>query len=402
MHLCRLLAAGACLALIGDAKAMEVSFDAYVDLRVVVPPGERGWLDGGLGKFRFGSAQPSPNLRFTEAVGQATLAVTDELHAVSVLRLEPKQRSGLDILESYVSWRPQASGDWRWSVKAGAFFPPVSVENDDLGWTSPYTLTPSAINSWVGEELRTIGGEGTLARATPLGTVSAIGALFCCNEPAGTVMADRGWALDDRPTGLFERLRIPDATIQLFGGHPPGRTGLFQNIDGQIGWYAGLRWDVQGLGQIAVLRYDNRADPNAYTSRDASWLTRFWSASFKTRLGGAAVLAQVFAGDTAIGDGTGDLYATYFDSAFVLVSYDLGDWRLSARAEVFDTRNSGGTLLDEDGHAFTAAVIWNTSDWLRLSAELLNIDSRRAERLLEGSPAGRNDTQLQLSARAFL
>ena len=47
-------------------------------------------------------------------------------------------------------------------MKAGAFFPTISLENDDIGWTSPYTLSASAINTWIGEELRTIGTEGTL------------------------------------------------------------------------------------------------------------------------------------------------------------------------------------------------------------------------------------------------
>ena len=69
-------------------------------------------------------------------------------------------------------WKPisagirAADGDVSWSVKTGAFFPTISLENDDLGWTSPYTLTPSAINSWIGEELRTIGSEGTCAGDT--------------------------------------------------------------------------------------------------------------------------------------------------------------------------------------------------------------------------------------------
>ena len=381
---------------------MDFAFAGYVDLRLIVPAGDRSWVDGGQGKLRFGSRQPSPNLRFVEAIGQGTLSITDELHAVAVLRIEPEQRSGIDILESYVTWRPQAVGDWRWSVKAGAFYPPVSVENDDLGWTSPYTLTPSAINSWIGEELRTIGGEGTLAHSGAWGTLSATGALFCCNEPAGTVMADRGWALDDRPTGLFERIRLPDATINLFGGTPPGRAGLFQNIDGQVGWYAALRWDVPDFGQLAVLRYDNRADPEAFTSRDASWATRFWSASLKTRLADVAVLAQLFAGDTTV-EGGGTYFVTYFDSAFVLASYDFGDWRVSGRAELFDTRNAPAfPLMDEDGRAFTAALSWSPKDWLRLTGELLNVDSRRPEYTLEGGPATRNDTQFQLSARAFL
>ncbi|HEX4303474.1 MAG TPA: hypothetical protein VHZ78_11835 [Rhizomicrobium sp.] len=157
---------------------MDLSFTGYIDLRLVAPAGEKSWLDGGLGKLRFGAAQPSPDLRLTEAVGQATLAVGDDMHAVATLRLEPEQRTGIDILESYIAWRPPASGDWRWSAKAGAFFPPVSVETDDLGWTSPYTLTPSAINSWAGEELRTIGGEATLAHTGAAGTLSATASLL--------------------------------------------------------------------------------------------------------------------------------------------------------------------------------------------------------------------------------
>ena len=70
--------------------------------------------------------------------------------------------SVVDALETYLRYAPTAEGDFAWSVKAGAFFPTISLENDDLGWASPYTLTPSAINSWIGDELRTIGSEGTL------------------------------------------------------------------------------------------------------------------------------------------------------------------------------------------------------------------------------------------------
>ncbi len=305
-------------------------------------------------------------------------------------------------MESYVAWHPQPDGDWRWSLKAGAFFPPISLENTDLGWTSPYTLTPSAINSWIGEELRTIGGEGTVARTTPLGTISLTASLFCCNEPAGTLIADRGWALDDRPTGLFERVREPDATLKLFGETPPGRVGEFQNIDGHIGWYGGADWDVPGFGHAAVLRYENRADPFAATSGDESWTTQFWSVSFKTRLLDTALMAQALAGETTIGGYGGVLHTTDFQSAFLLASYDLGDWRISGRAEAFAARNSGGTLLDEDGHAFTGAVSWSARDWLSLTAELIALDSRRRERLLAGSPAARSDTQFQLGARFFL
>jgi len=394
--------AGAFWALTAPVSAMDLSFDGYADARVIVPAGsEKSWLDGGQGKLRFGAKQPSPDVRLVEAVGQATLAVTDELHAVAVLRAEPEQRTAVDVLESYLSWRPAGAGDWRWSAKAGAFFPSISVENDDLGWTSPYTLTPSAINSWIGEELRTIGGEGQLARRTDLGTVTLIGALFCCNEPAGALIADRGWALDDRPTALFERIRYPDATIRLFGETPPDRIGEFNDIDGHVGWYGGARVEAAGLGQVTLIHYENRADPFAASAGDAAWATKFWSLSLKTRAFDTAILAQALTGDTAVGGG-GRLFATDFQSAFLLLSHDVGeDWRVSLRGEAFAVRHGGGTILNEDGDAVTAAAIWNARDWLRLTAELIHLDSRRFERVLEHEPIQQSDTQFQLGARVF-
>ena len=56
-------------------------------------------------------------------------------------------------------------------------------------------------------------------------------------------------------------------------------------------------------------------------------------------------------------------------------------------------------MLDEDGHAFTAAATWNAKDWLRLTAEVIALDSRRKERVLDGVSADRNDTQIQFSVR---
>src|ERR1700753_3075273 len=121
--------------------------------------------------------------------------MNDDFTAITVLRAEPQTPSVVDALEAYLRYAPAADGNLSWSVKAGAFFPTISLENDDLGWASPYTLTPSAINSWIGEELRTIGSEGIMkVRTENAGTLSFTGALFCCNDPAGILLADRGWA----------------------------------------------------------------------------------------------------------------------------------------------------------------------------------------------------------------
>lgn len=382
------------------AVAADFSFDGYVDARMVVPSGEKSWIDGGLGKFRFGAGQPSPNFRFAEAVGQGAVAVTSELHGVVLARLEPEDRAGVDLIESYVSWLPEASGALRWSAKAGAFMPPASLENDDLGWTSPYTLTPSAINSWVGNELRTIGGEGTVEWQGSVGTISAVAALYCCNEPAGTLIAKHGWTLNDRPTGLLERVRAPNTFAKSSRVPVEHRSGLFENIDGNVGWYGSLRWTIPAIGEVAALYYDNHAGADESTSRDHAWRTQFWSLSYRAGIGGVTLLAQALNGDTDIG--YSPRHVTRFDSAFALASYDIGNVRLSGRTEFFATRGSSSTLRDEDGHALTAAASWSARSWLRLTGELIQLSSRRLDRALFRVQPDRTDTQFQLSTRLFL
>jgi hypothetical protein len=148
------LLAAALFAAVGVPAHAEENFGAlsvsgYADFRLVAPPREIAWLNGGLSKFRYGNDEGQ--FRFAEGVVQGAFKIDDEFSAVTVLRGEPEQRIGIDMLEGYVSWHPAASGPVSWSVKTGAFFPTISLENDDLGWASPYTLTPSAINSWIGD-----------------------------------------------------------------------------------------------------------------------------------------------------------------------------------------------------------------------------------------------------------
>jgi hypothetical protein len=385
------------------AKALDVSDDlvinGYGDLRAVANDAPPSWLDGGLGKFRYGGNQKLG----AEAVAQADLSLIDDLHAIGVFRAEPETRSVADALEMYLRYTPASSSDISWSIKAGAYFPTISLENDDLGWTSPYTLTPSAINSWIGEELRTIGSEGTLRWNTgAIGSLSLIGALYCCNEEAGVLIADRGWAMDDNPTGLFERVRIPNTSLQLSQAPVPGNTGMFDEIDGQVGWYAGAAWQIPGIAKLTITRYDNQGDPGAVSTRDAVWATKFWSFGARTQLGPVMLVAQQLSGNTKIDFGSVQ-NTTKFQSGFLLASYDLGDWRLSARGDLFQTRHehASNNLFDEDGEAATAAVSWVRYDWLRLTAEVIAINSRRGEYVSAGLGPERHDTQVQFDTRFF-
>ena len=67
------------------AGAVEFSFDGYADLRAIFPSNQVGWLDGGLGKLRYGSEQSSPEFRIAEVVGQGVAQVTPGLMAMAVV-----------------------------------------------------------------------------------------------------------------------------------------------------------------------------------------------------------------------------------------------------------------------------------------------------------------------------
>jgi hypothetical protein len=380
----------------------DIAIAGYIDLRLIAPPDQVSWLKGGLGKFRFGPNRG--NVRFVEGVLQADAELEENLHVVAVVRGEPDQRTGIDALEAYIAYRPKGGDDLSWSVKTGAFFPTISLENTDLGWASPYTLTPSAINTWIGEEFRTIGSEATVSWHSDLGDLTAMGALYCCNEPAGALMFNRGWAMDDRPTGLLERVALPYSTIGLDGLAPHQRTSEFQAIAGRVGWYAGLSWQIPRIAKISLVRYDNNVDAAAHTGRDSAWATQFWSVGARSQFGQLVLISQWMTGSTLCIPAPGAKTIAYFDSAFLLASYDIGDWRLSLRQDWFEERHPAVTVspFDEDGHALTMAASWSPYDWLRLTGELIVMNSRRNQYVLDGSPtAERTDNQLQLSTRFF-
>jgi hypothetical protein len=399
----RLLPLLLCLAPAPAMAQIDYGASGYVDLRLVSPSDERSWLQGGLDKTRYG--QGDSNFQFAGAVGQGYVLLTPEILAVAVLRIEPQQRTFFDALEAYVRYRPVSTTPWRWSVKGGAFFAPFSLENTEIGWSSYWTITPSAINSWFGDELRTIGGEGTLDWRTPEGTFEFIAAGFGWNDPAGVMMADRGWAMGDRPTGLLDHLREPDTTLLLFGDEPPDDTPIFKEFDSRAGWYAGVSWDDASRWHVELERYDNEADPSAHHEDYFAWRTRFWNAGLSFKYDELTVLSQALTGDTEIAPAPGFTSTTDFDSAYLLLGWERDDWRVALRGDWFRTKThtTFGSLpaLSENGDALTGAVSWLPRDWLRLTGEVLWIDSRRDERAIGGLAPRQSDTQLQLSARFY-
>jgi hypothetical protein len=383
------------------AEAFELALSGYLDARLIAPTHQQSWIKGGLGKFRFGGG--NGNARFVEGMAEADATLTDDLAAHVTARVEPSDSAGVDLMEAYMLYASNSGGDLSWSVKAGAFFPTISLENDDIGWTSPYTLTPSAINSWIGEEIRTMGAQADLRwHAGGLGTLVATGSVLCCNDEAGILIADRGWAMDDRPTGLLERIHLPAATTRLFRMPTPTYSGMFDEMDARLGWYGSLTWQLpEGLGKLQILRYDNEADPAAVTSRDTGWNTKFWSFGARTQLGGVTLIAQQLSGYTSVVS-RNTLMVTKFQSVFLLASHDWNDFRFSVRGDVFQTRKTPAATpspFSEDGHAFTAAISYTGVEHLRLTAEIIDLNARRREYTLDGFAARQDSVQGQVGAR---
>jgi len=388
-----LLMAGLLVA--GPGKGQDISGGGYLDLRLANSGSERAAVDGGPGKTRFGDGGTAFHL--AEAAAYGNVQLTEDVLLYGDLRYEPSQRTAVDLVESYLRYRPVSLTPWRWSIKAGAFFPPISEENTAPGWTSPWTLTPSAVNSWVGEELRTIGAEGKVEWRGESDRLEAEVAVFGWNDVAGVAVAERGWVMTDRVTGLFDRLRLPNAVSS--GGRGAAWREPFTEIDSSPGWYAGVSWRHEDWGKLDLLYYDNEADPHAF-EHEFAWHTRFISAGGTTGIGPVTVLAQVMSGTTTIAPDADESYDTDFQAAYLLLGYRLGDWRIAARADFFATEAQNyDSRLSEHGTSQTVALSWVPEEHVKLTLEGLRVDSWRTQRLSYGLSPGQVDHQVQLGVK---
>jgi hypothetical protein len=384
-------------------RAQDFQLHGFADLRVIAAPDERSWSRGGLGKTRYGGNDDGA--RFGGAALSATWQATPQLLVVADLRYQPQDHAAASLIEAFARYRPVSTDAWRWSLKAGEFFPPISLENDGVGWTSLWTLTPSAINSWVGEELRTLGAELRVEHRGEPNTFEAAIALFAANDPAGEILFARGWSLSDLTGGIGSRLREPDAYAEAVGVAPPRRYDPFIEIDHRVGFYGDVTWRSQAFGRATLLYYDNRADPSAYHAFNHgdelfAWRTHFTSLGGQTGVGNLLLIGQVIAGTTEIAP-PGFRGEAHFSAAYLLAGWNLGAWRPALRVDLFQTRDDpiSEPALREHGNALTLALNWKPRDWLRLTGEVVRVDSSRDFRTAAGLVPHQVDTQVQFNAR---
>ena len=392
---------GAALLLTQIAGADEL--DLSVDLRAIGTDATQSRLTGGLGKFRYDNTQDGPRLGYValgyHADPTQTLRVNAQAYAYG-----DHDVNMVDLTELYADWRPIPTSGWRSRVKVGAFYPTISLENRMQGWRSPYTLSFSAINTWVGEELRTIGAEYSLDW---LGrghghdfdfTLNA--AAYGWNDTAGTIIATRGWGLHDRQSTLFGRYAN--------GGQPLSeRTIFFDDLDKRAGYYLGAAANYRGLLELRALHYDNRARLGVDSTpiNDSTWQTYFDSFGARwTPSEDWTFISQWLHGRTYV-DQSLPHNAWSYNSEFLLASLQRGAMRYSMRYDRFDMQQTYSSfdyipiLLADHGHAWTVACIRDFDRHWSMAVEGIQSDSTVPLRALLGDPPSAREQVLQIALR---
>lgn len=389
------------LLLLASLPAWAVDWSGLIDLRAVAAHSTRSWTDEGLGKLRSDSG-----LSLGQAVLRGDAELAETVSGVLIATAADDRAHMADVSEAWLRWSPVPDGPWRLNVRAGAFFPEMSLENNGVGWTPTRTVSASAINSWIGEELRTVGVEASLLRrGRPLGSPHDFGitaGLFRDNDPIGTLLTWRGWGIGDRITSLHEPLILADLPVYRPTGNIPKQTRsihLFRELDGRIGYQVSARYGYEGWLSLGAMHYDNRTNPQLVIDGQYGWRTHFDHVSASLLLGGWEWLAQAMRGNTMMGRNSATID---FHAGYLMASHALGAGKMSVRYDLFSTRDIDRFPVDPNGeHGSAVAVAYShplAAGWT-LVGEALAVRSNRQARLLLGEQQRQTESSLTASLR---
>lgn len=388
----------------------EFSFTGYADARLSYSSGEPSWLDRGLGKTRYGS-DPAGNDEVRLNLAEAALLIDTkyswELSSFVNLKFDPEQQHSIDIVEAYFKYNKLLTSGYKLEARVGAFYPHISLENYDIAWTSPYSITPSAINSWIGEEVKTTGIEISAEKEFENQALKINAGLFGVNDTSGTLLFYRGWALHDSKTTLFGEFPLPAVNALsptgIFRRQDPYTIPHYE-IDNRPGYFVGFNWEYFGYLSLNALYYDNRAIPDARIGGQYGWESDFLNIGMTVDfVKDFEIFGQFLKGNTKMGPDLGFRPAdANYESFYIMLSWQFGPHRISARYDDFAMIDQ--TLIernnnDEDGHAWMMAYALDVKNGQRFIVELLQLTSTRSDRADFGLPSKTNETQVQASYR---
>ncbi|XOV77718.1 MAG: hypothetical protein ACFHVJ_12260 [Aestuariibacter sp.] len=349
---------------------------------------ETSYLNRGTGLLRYDDSDKF-TLAHTLLQLNADFNGTTSFHATINSVEDPKHHIGFTQL--FFKYSPLWSKGYRWRFRTGMFYPEIGFENPDIGWLSPFHYSNSAINSWIGEEVRTLGGE---VKVTRLGRAhgfsphnfSASFALYKGNDTAGTLLAWRGWAIHDRQSLTNERIFFarypsigPNSALPLQAAW----VEPYREVDGRFGYQFGLHWDYQKQTQVKYLYYNNNGDDSIVArGGQYAWNTLFSSLSLQHKFNAQwRLIAHAMVGKTAMGTGKVEVD---FDAWYASLVYRQGPNILSLRYDNYATTDTDYMQLidNNNGHGWAATATYRRTlnkHW-QVGVEWLYVDSFQASR----------------------
>jgi hypothetical protein len=353
---------------VGTTRAVGVLLGVWglaVALGVASPAAAQRLDVGGFVSLR-GSTEAEGPLAGEEAAARVQLGVDWFPTAILSIHAGLQARSdeggsrdgAVGVTEAYAD-ASFVAGSSRFRLRAGAFFLPTSFENVDPLWQSPYAVSSSALNTWIGEELRPVGLDVSYA----VGGLRLGATAYRGNETLGALPPARGWRIGDRWTLLGEKLPV-DGSVY---------TSLTAENDGRLGWAAragwgGDRWEAQ------ITHLDNRSDGLLYGDL-FNWNTELDLIGVGFYPGQWTLLAEAGWGPTFLVV-DGQRFTSNVGAGYLLASRKLGKHRVTLRVDAWDDgarREEAATLaylVSLGGRLSAGGEVTSTGDVTRATLEL--------------------------------
>ncbi|MCC6562640.1 MAG: hypothetical protein IT478_14870 [Xanthomonadales bacterium] len=366
------------------------------------------WLDGGVGRH----LADAEHNRMQIETQIAMLWEPDPAWRLYLQALTRGVAAGsgrhVGLVEAHLERDFFLADDRRIGLRVGQFFLPTSREAVDPLWQSRYTLTLSALNSWIAEEFRPIGIDAAWqSRDGETAEWELAATAFGGNDSAGALLAWRGFAQHDRLSVLGEVLQLPPlaslADAGEFGGQRDDGTRPFgRDLDGRIGYALRAHYgDPERLRGFASV-VDTRGDRGLHRGEYA-WRTRFavlggeWQSGERWTLAG-----EWLRGNSGMGFAPGPRVDIDFSAAYLLASFAANEnWRCSARIEHFRISDRDGVAEDngDRGRALTLSLFRQFgADW-RGAIELAHGTGEHAAAPPSGPAFDSGGSQLRLEIR---
>ena len=353
------------------AQTSSFQVHGFLTARAISVSAQPSWTTGGFGKFDVGADAQGDRKTANVELAQAGFDWTPTrwllVHADGVARREPDGSAGSHggLVQGFIDLYND-----RFRVRAGTFWLPTSRENVDPMWNSRYTITYSALNSWIGQEFRPVGIDFQLS---PNFYVTGGVTAFRGNDTMGSLLAGRGWTFGNRLSVYNETIALP----------PPDNVTrpIGPETDHRLGFAERLRIQIPERAMLQIAHVDNRAEIEpGYRPPAVPWLTKFNVVS--AEVGGSSpttVALEWMRGWTALGF-TGGSFRMDFDTTYILASRKIGRDRWTTRVERFTTHAHRRSPFDssrESGRAYTVAWLRDLGEHLRGGLEYVRVTGDR-------------------------